>query len=64
MFVAGLPDDADTDADGLWPTAALEIADAEKLTRALSFGRDEDGEVYVLGTGSEGGGLFRIVPAA
>ncbi|UTF54467.1 PQQ-dependent sugar dehydrogenase [Natronosalvus rutilus] len=61
LFVAGLPDDADT--DGLWPTAALEIADAEKLTRALSFGRDEDGEVYVLGTGSEGGGLFRIVSA-
>ncbi|MFC7213851.1 PQQ-dependent sugar dehydrogenase [Saliphagus sp. GCM10025334] len=68
LFVAAPPDDVDTDvdadADGLWRTAALELADAEKLTRALSFGRDEDGEVYVLGTGSEGGGLFQIVPAA
>ncbi|USZ71136.1 PQQ-dependent sugar dehydrogenase [Natronosalvus halobius] len=67
LFVASPPDDADTDvgheANGLWPTAALELVDAEKLTRALSFGRDEDGEVYVLGTGSEGGGLFRIVSA-
>jgi len=51
------------DGDGLWETVAVELADAEKLTRALAFGRDESGEVYVLGTGSDGGGLFRPVPA-
>lgn len=49
--------------DELWPVAAVEIDDVAKLKRILSFGRDEDGEVYVLGTGSEDGGLFRIASA-
>ncbi|AGB17202.1 glucose/sorbosone dehydrogenase [Halovivax ruber XH-70] len=59
LFVA-TPSDND---DELWSTAAIELDDAGKLTRILSFGRDDRGEVYVLGTGSEDGGLFRIVPA-
>jgi glucose/arabinose dehydrogenase len=60
LFVAGRPDDEDE----LWSTVAVDIDNEELLTRALSFGRDEDGEVYVLGTGAEGGGLFQIGPAA
>jgi len=55
-----------SDGEGLWETTVVEVAgsDAEKLERVLSFGRDPDGDVYVLGTGSSGGGLHRIVPAA
>ncbi|AGN02435.1 glucose/sorbosone dehydrogenase [Salinarchaeum sp. Harcht-Bsk1] len=59
LFVAECPNDGDE----LWSTVAVEVDNEELLTRALSFGRDEDGAVYVLGTGAEGGGLFRIVPA-
>jgi glucose/arabinose dehydrogenase len=61
LFVATPPD-----GDGLWPTAAVDVvsADAGKLGRILSFGRDADGEVYVLGTGQDGGGLHRIAPVA
>jgi glucose/arabinose dehydrogenase len=51
-------------SEGLWPTAVLSVAegDAGKLQRILSFGRNE-GELYVLGTGSEGGGLYRLAPS-
>ncbi|WP_207588042.1 PQQ-dependent sugar dehydrogenase [Halomontanus rarus] len=59
LFAAARPD-----GDELWPTAALELEDEGALTRTLSFGRDADGEVYVLGSGADGGGLFRVVPAA
>jgi glucose/arabinose dehydrogenase len=50
---------------GLWDVHVMRVAgsDAGKLGRILSFGRGPDGEVYVLGTGSDGGGLHRIVPA-
>jgi glucose/arabinose dehydrogenase len=51
---------------GLWETHVVRVADpdAGKLDRILSFGRDADGEVYVLGAGSDsGGGLHRVVPA-
>ena len=58
LFVAGRPDNEDE----LWSTSAVGIDNDELLTRALSFGRDEDGEVYALGTGAEGGGLFKITP--
>ena len=51
--------------NGLWNARVLEVAgdDASKVQRILSFGRDPAGEVYVLGTGEDGGGLHRIVPA-
>ncbi|MFC4448644.1 PQQ-dependent sugar dehydrogenase [Halorussus aquaticus] len=50
---------------GLWPTRVLPVAgdDAEKVGRVYSFGRAPDGELYVLGSGSDGGGLHRVVPA-
>jgi glucose/arabinose dehydrogenase len=57
---------AATPADeGLWPTRVLPVTDGDgaKLDRILSFGRDSAGDVYVLGIGSDGGGLHRIVPA-
>ncbi|MEF8840272.1 MAG: PQQ-dependent sugar dehydrogenase [Haloarculaceae archaeon] len=54
-----------SDGDGLWETSAVPMAgsDAGKLERILSFGRDADGELYVLGIGSDDGGVHRIVPA-
>jgi glucose/arabinose dehydrogenase len=52
------------DGDGLWPTAAVPIADsdADKLQQILSFGRNGE-EMYVLGIGAESGGVHRLVPA-
>ena len=60
LFVATPPD-----GGGQWPTSVLPVADgdADKLERILSFGRDADGDVYVLGTGAGGGGLHRLVTA-
>ncbi|QLG48054.1 PQQ-dependent sugar dehydrogenase [Natrinema halophilum] len=55
IFAATRPDD-----EGMWPTTTLDIADEAKLERILSFGRDAVGELYVLGTGVDGGGLHRI----
>jgi hypothetical protein len=41
----------------------VEIAGGgSELTQLLSFGRGPDDELYVLGTGPDGGGLHRIVP--
>ncbi|MFB6352911.1 MAG: sorbosone dehydrogenase family protein, partial [Halobacteriales archaeon] len=53
------------DTDGQWPVRVLEVADADadKLGRLYSFGRDADGEVYALGSGQDGGGVHRLVPA-
>lgn len=55
---------ADPASSGLWDTGVLPIADADatKLGELRSFGR-ADGELYVLGSGTDGGGLHRIVPA-
>ncbi|WP_135854877.1 PQQ-dependent sugar dehydrogenase [Halorussus salinus] len=48
----------------LWPTRVVDVADdAGKVSRVYSFGRDADGEVYVLASGDDGGGLHRVVPA-
>jgi glucose/arabinose dehydrogenase len=50
-------------ADGRsWSTDVLPLADGDagRLERLRSFGRGPDGEVYVLGTGEEGGGLHRL----
>ena len=60
LFVASRPDDGRT-----WPTQAVRLTDgaSERLQRILSFGRDGDGEVYVLGLGSEGGAVHRLVAA-
>jgi hypothetical protein len=41
----------------------VQVNPGEALQRLLAFGRDADGELYVLGSGSDGGGLHRIVPA-
>ena len=62
LFAAPRPEDGD---DGLWPISTLEVAGGEEsLQQILSFGRDEDGELYVLGYDADGGGLFRVVPAS
>jgi glucose/arabinose dehydrogenase len=60
LFVASPPD-----GDGPWPTRTLALAGdgADRLGQLLSVGRDDDGEVYVLGTGSDGGGVYQLVPA-
>jgi len=58
LFAATRPDDG----DGLWPTTVLEIDGETSLERLLSFGRDDEGEVYALGTATGGGGVFRVVP--
>jgi len=62
LFV-GVPPDGDGEEDdgGDWSLEHAELTDnaSESLGRILSFGRDEEGEMYVLG----GGGLHRIVPA-
>ena len=62
LFAATRPT-VESDRD-LWATRVIEIAgeDAGKLDRILSFGRDPDGEMYVLGNGADGGGFHRIVP--
>ncbi|WP_265111815.1 PQQ-dependent sugar dehydrogenase [Halosolutus halophilus] len=60
LFAAVRP----ADSDEQWPTGVIEIDDEAKLEQILSFGRDANGELYVLGTGADGGGLYRIVPAA
>ncbi|USZ69287.1 PQQ-dependent sugar dehydrogenase [Halorussus salilacus] len=51
--------------EGQWPIRVVEVAgdDAGKLGRVFSFGSDGDGEVYVLGSGEDGGGVHRLVPA-
>lgn len=48
---------------GRWPTRAVELPDSNTLQRLLSVGRDTDGELYVLGTGADGGGVHRVVAA-
>jgi glucose/arabinose dehydrogenase len=52
---------AEPGADGLWETAVLPVnpSDAAKLQQIYSFSR-QDGEIYVLCTGSENGGVFRL----
>jgi glucose/arabinose dehydrogenase len=55
-----------SDGEGLWETAVVVghfDDDGGTLERILSFGRDADGNLYVLGVGSDDGGLHRIVPA-
>lgn len=48
-----------------WPTSVLPIVseDAENLNRLLSMDRDAAGELYVLGTSENGGGVYRLASA-
>ncbi|SNZ12563.1 Glucose/arabinose dehydrogenase, beta-propeller fold [Natronoarchaeum philippinense] len=55
---AATPSDADQ-----WPTGVVEISEGDRLQYLLAFERYE-GEVYALGTGRDGGGLFRIAASA
>jgi glucose/arabinose dehydrogenase len=59
LFVASPSD------EGLWDTAVLPVAagDAGKLQQLRAFGRN-DGELYVLSSGNDGGGLHRLGPAS
>ncbi|PSP80224.1 sugar dehydrogenase [Halobacteriales archaeon QS_1_68_20] len=55
LFVATPPEDGDE-----WSTAMVELAGGpDRIGRLLAFGRDEDGEVYVIGDDS----VSRIAPA-
>ncbi len=59
LFVATQPE-----SDGRWPTRTLGLGDdGSALGRLLSVGRDADGELYMLGTGANGGGVYRLVRA-
>ncbi|ODR79516.1 sugar dehydrogenase [Haladaptatus sp. W1] len=61
LFAATRPD-----GDGQWPTRVVTVAgdSGRKIEQLFSFGRDDAGELYVLGSGADGdGGLHRIVPA-
>lgn len=60
LFVATRPE-----GDGRWPARTLDLADgaSDALGRLLSVGRDDAGELYVLGTGADGGVVHRVVPA-
>jgi glucose/arabinose dehydrogenase len=49
-------------ADG-WRAGVLPVARGSRVERILAIDRGPDGEVYVLGTGSEGGGVYRVGPA-
>ncbi|WP_435156966.1 PQQ-dependent sugar dehydrogenase [Haladaptatus sp. DFWS20] len=58
LFAATRSDDG-----GLWPTELLDVVDEDttKLGLVLSFGRDGDGEMYVLAIGVDGGGFHRLI---
>jgi glucose/arabinose dehydrogenase len=62
LFAATRPDDG---GDGPWSTTTVELAGqvGGEFENLRSFGRDADGELYVLGNTSEGGSLCRLVPA-
>ncbi len=51
-----------SDDGGLWPTTVVRVADGATPERLISFGQDGDGELYALGAGGDGGGVFRLVP--
>jgi glucose/arabinose dehydrogenase len=61
---------ADANAEGFWPIHLLEVTNIdEPLPYVLSFGEDQDGEIYVLTSPSTGpldedGTVYRIAPAS
>jgi glucose/arabinose dehydrogenase len=52
--------------EGPWPTGTVQIAESDREylnNRCFGFGRDPDGELYVLGSGSwSGGSVHKVVP--
>jgi glucose/arabinose dehydrogenase len=50
---------AEPRSDDEWPTRVLPVADADALQRVFSFQR-HDGELYVLGSGDDGGAVHRL----
>jgi glucose/arabinose dehydrogenase len=51
-------------ADGVgWSADVLDVDDGGRLDQLRSFGRDRDGELYVLASGGDGWGLHRLVAA-
>jgi glucose/arabinose dehydrogenase len=58
LFAATPPE-----SGGEWATTTVELVGSDRLQGLRSFGRDANGELYVLGTGSDDGGLHRLVPA-
>lgn len=56
LFASAPPESGDE----LWPIQTIDVDGG--LQTILSFGQDRDGEVYVLGAGSEGSGVYRITP--
>ncbi|SEP06428.1 Glucose/arabinose dehydrogenase, beta-propeller fold [Halogranum amylolyticum] len=63
LFAARRPDGGGDGGGGRWSATVVDVVDRDrgKLDRLLSFGRDHDGDVYVLGVGSDGGGVYRLV---
>lgn len=61
LFVGIPPNEDGGENDGGWSLEHVNLTSdaSERLGRILSFGRDEDGEMYVLGSG----GLHKVVPA-
>ncbi|GAB7094058.1 PQQ-dependent sugar dehydrogenase [Halolamina litorea] len=61
LNVAGRLFVARPDGSGLWETRTLPIADGDagKLEQLFYMDRHEDG-LYLLGTGADGGGVFRL----
>ncbi|WP_248515439.1 PQQ-dependent sugar dehydrogenase [Salinarchaeum laminariae] len=58
LFVTAAGENGD---EGLWPLASLQTEGAG-LQSIFAFGQDADGELYVLGSGDDGGGVWRIGP--
>ncbi|QLG63430.1 PQQ-dependent sugar dehydrogenase [Halorarum salinum] len=52
------------EGDGSWSTDVVPLGGDgdDALERLLSFGRDGEGEVYALGRGEDGGGVYRLTP--
>ncbi|NHN61428.1 MULTISPECIES: sorbosone dehydrogenase family protein [Halorussus] len=54
------------DGEGPWPKGVVQIAEEDREyldNRCFGFGRDPDGELYVLGSGSwSGGSVHKVVP--
>jgi len=59
---------AEPDGGSPWPVSAVDVTPGSALTNLLSFGRDRDGELYVLtsqrgDSSGNSGAIHRIVPA-
>ena len=52
------------DGEGQWPVKTIDIVDedAKQLQLLFSLGRDNTGELYVLGAGDDDTGLYRVLP--